>query len=237
MRRTVLTALFLLLTSLSAHAFQFTPIEAEFSLQANGRARSFELVNVNQQPVAIELSMHRRMIDAAGNEELVSASEEFSIYPEQVILMPEQRQSVRVQWLGSNAPEQEQAFRLVAQQLPVDLADTPDSGIRFLLRYMASVYIVPQDTTMAVEAHIETQPEGTYLVLDNRGKRHVILHPEQLAFSSNEGPQALPEFVAAQLDSQNLLAGHQRRFSLAGWDMARDDKLNVRFELKPPASN
>lgn len=127
-RRLVLSmlALALVLPTRPAGAFTLVPMEMEFSVAGRGATRVFRVENAGPEPAAVEISAHRRRADAEGADLLEEADDDFAIFPRQIVLRPGQVQAVRVQWLGRESPERELAYRLIAEQLPLD----PATGTR-----------------------------------------------------------------------------------------------------------
>jgi fimbrial chaperone protein len=133
---------------------------------------------------------------------------------------------LRVQYVGNNVPKAELAYRLIADQLPVDLGGAPASGgqLRLLVRYVASVYVTAPGAKpeVAVEA---ASPQGvanaSKLAVDlvNRGTQHMILRNMTLRLTGQKtgGGEVSIDLDDARLEglvTENLLAGAKRRFLL-----------------------
>lgn len=132
--------------NLSAEAFIFTPMVKHFPPKGKGRVQTFYLENKKPEKVAVQITLYKRGIDKRG-EETRTPTDLLSVFPEQVILMPDQKRTVRVTWNGPEEVPVEEAFRLVAEQMPVELqSKKPEkSGIQFLMKYVASIYIQPEN--------------------------------------------------------------------------------------------
>jgi fimbrial chaperone protein len=198
-----------------AQAFRLIPIEMEFEPQGRGATQIFRLENDSAEPVAVELTMMGRRMTETGEDQLDDASDRFVIFPEQVVLQPNQSQSVRVQWIGPTTPERELAFRMVAEQLPVDLGRAPPQGgqVRLLVRYVASVYITPPGAKpdLGVTA---VAPQGKQLAVtvSNRGTARQILRDPTLTVQTADKSVPLRGDQLAGLAGENVLAGGTRRF-------------------------
>ena len=133
--------------TLSAQAMTFTPIEMDFSPTGRGATQIFRLENNTAEPAAVEMVIKSRAMAINGDDVLGDADDQFSIFPPQLVLQPGQMQSVRVQYTGAASIDKERAFRLVVEQLPVDLGETPQDGgrMRLLVKYIASLYVVPRN--------------------------------------------------------------------------------------------
>lgn len=140
-----LVSLVLGLAGVCAHAISFTPIEMDFSPAGRGATQVFRLENTTAEVTAVEMSIKARAMAANGDDQLTDADDQFNVFPAQVVLQPGQVQTVRVQYVGVATLDRERAFRLIAEQLPVDVGQAPQNGgrMRLLVKYVASVYVVP----------------------------------------------------------------------------------------------
>lgn len=203
-----------------AQAFRLVPIEMEFAPSGRGATQIFRVENDRSEPAAIEVRVMAREMSADGEDRLTPADESFVVHPAQIVLMPGQGQSVRVQWAGEAAPAKELAFRLIAEQLPVDLGQAPPQGgqVRLLVRYVASVYVVPPGAKPDVQVVRAGPAQGGMLevVVANRGTAHRILREPELTLEAGGRRVALKGEALKGLSGENLLAGVERRF-LVPW--------------------
>lgn len=215
-----------------ALAFKLSPIEAEF---APGRqaVQLFKVENGGTETVAIELTVWHRQMALDGSDQLSPADEEFSIYPDQILLEPGNSQSVRVQWTGSTAPVVEQSYRLVAEQLAIDLdpAQGERSGLRLLVKYLASLYVRPADAAAVLEVSASADPlaaESLLLTVSNTGNAHAILRADMLRLQLAGQPLELSPQQREAIDGKNVLAASQRELRLP-WpgDLAPVSALSV----------
>jgi len=218
-RRTLplLTPLVLLAAG-SVHAFQLVPIQATFRPSGADAVQSFRLENPSNEVVTVEISVAQRKMNLDGTDELVPDEESFVVVPTQVVLQPKQVQSVRVQWVGSTQLSAEAAFRLIAEQTPVEVgAPTAQGGrLKMLVRYVASLYVAPAgvQSKLSIESVEKTKaPDGSEklaVVVANLGTAHQILRDAHLALSDKAG--AHTDSAPEEINGQNLLAGAKRRF-------------------------
>ncbi|MBP2313877.1 fimbrial biogenesis chaperone [Azospirillum soli] len=208
----------LLLAQVSpASAFRLVPIEMEFAPSGRGATQIFRLENDTAEPVAIEVSLMTRRMTEQGEDQLEPAGENFAIFPEQIVLQGNQSQSVRVQWMGNANPSQELAFRLVAEQLPVDLGKAPLPGgqVRLLVRYVASVYVTPQGAKPdPVVTSVAPQGKALAVTVTNRGTSRQILRDATLTVTGGGKTVTLRGEQLTGLLGENVLAGATRRFSI-----------------------
>lgn len=169
--------------------------------------------------------MRPRRIEPDGTEIQGKESELFTIFPRQMLLDPDEQRSVRVRWNGSADIDTEQAFRIIAEQLPVDFGtDQPAEGasIRLTYRYEGTVYIVPPN------ARPEIRVRSTSTVIDggrrflrfeieNAGTRHALLHGLKLSLRSQEQGEVrlvLEEDDLQGIAGENMLARSVRVFTV-----------------------
>ena len=235
----LLTALFLLASVPAALAFTLVPIKMEFEPAGRGANQAFRLENDSSNTVPVQLSMLTRQMDLDGKETNAPAEDDFLVYPPQVLLKPNQVQTVRVKWLGTPKPEKELAYRILAEQLPVNLEkEKPgESRINVLVRYLGSVYIVPKGAKAEVVLEStapQTDAAGKRrieLIFHNRGKAHSMLNDLRLKIQAGGktvelGPEALPNVAG-----ENVLAGQKRRFLLPWPEGLPEGPVQVTFDF------
>jgi fimbrial chaperone protein len=208
----------------SAYAFELTPISREFAPTGRQATQSYQVRNPSNEVIAVEITVVHRLVDLAGQESHQDAEDDFLIYPPQMLLQPGQAQTVRVTWLGDPAPDQELAYRLVAEQLPVPTAQAtnvtrPQGQLQVLMNYRGSLYIRPAQTqaNIAVES-VEAVNNGNQLALtvSNLGTARAQLRQPRLILTGVNGETVtLEEAQLTELARQVVLAGSRRRFELA----------------------
>lgn len=205
-----------------ASAFRLIPIEMNFEPSGRGATQIFRLENDAQTPVAVEISIVGRGQDENGEDVLSGGGDDWVIFPEQLILEPGQNQSVRVQWIGNAAPPKELPFRLVAEQLPIDVGQAPAQGaqVRLLVQYKASLYVVPPGVapklTVLSAGPTKLSDGGTVLDLrvQNSGTAHQILRDPTLTLAAGNTKVSIKADKLGGLAGENLLPGVTRRFLL-----------------------
>ena len=230
-------ALLMLLMSSQIFAFKLTPIEAEF---APGRlaVQTFKLENQGTQPIAVEIRVQARDMAINGSDQLTASADTFVVYPDQVVMNPGATQSVRVQWTGTQAPSKEQAFRLIAEQLPIELDanGAERSGLRLMVKYLAALYVRPPNPAARLSARFE--PSGSKksgsagLVLHNEGNAHVIVRSEMVEVLLDGNPIEMTAAQREAVHGRNVLAHRERRLELPWASSLDGGALSVR--LKAP---
>jgi fimbrial chaperone protein len=226
---TVFLILFLL--HAPGFAFNFTPIDTTLRPAGSGATQTFSVENPSPTPVAVEITMHARDITIDGEDVLTPAGDLFLVYPSQLILQPGGRQSVRVQWSGPGELEQEQAFRLIAEELPINLEEDEQegAGLDLLVRYVASVYVQPQGAEARLSIEPEATAEGIALLVQNQGTMRAILRAEDYAIYADGEPLSLDEEQREALAAVNVLAGNTRRLMIPASAAYSSQALEVRW--------
>jgi len=225
-----------------ALAMQLTPIEMDFTTSGRGTTQTFRLENNTRDPVATEITIKSRKMSLQGDDVLADAEDDFTVFPAQLVLQPGQVQSVRVQWLGKTVPKSELAYRLIAEQLPIDVGEAATQGgsVRLLVRYIASLYVVPSGASgrlIVKSAERVNTASGSRLrvTLENQGSTRQIVRDASLRIT---GPAQSTVILKDQqlqgLIGENILAGHARQFDLAWPQQLADGPLTAAIESARP---
>lgn len=219
---------FIILSGISpALAFKLEPISRVFEPAGAGATQSYQVINDSAEQIAVELSIAERKISLEGQETTESADDDFLVYPSQIVLPPQGVQSVRVTWLGNPNPEKELAYRIIAEQLPINLnnpeesqAETTSGAVKVMFRYMGSVYIRPKNAESKVVLNGITHEKGTdgndrlVITFDNQGTRRAVLSELNLNLTSQGSQLTLKPEQLEGVNNGVILAGNQRRFSI-----------------------
>lgn len=212
-------------TSGWAASFSIEPFKVQMVPARGKSSQLFRFANAGTTPQAVQIRIETWMQDASGTEINTPDTESFGVYPNQFVLQPRGTQTVRVTW-KQPMPEVEKAFRLVAEQLPVDFPNHgPDAeeseALRYLLVYRAALYVAPAKAKSQVDVvgvariDVDGQPK---LVLDvtNSGKAHTLLKAPKLTLTQADGEvKAVSDGpTIAGLTGQNIMPGMTRRLEL-----------------------
>lgn len=221
----------LTLSANTADAFNFSPIEATFRPSGVGATHTFTVENPGQRPIAVEITVFAREMNLDGSDRLEPADGLFDVYPAQMIVEPGTRQAVRVQWRGPGDLDSELPFRLIAEQLAIDLGDEEREGgaLDLLVRYVAALYVQPSNVDARVE--LQVTKVGPDLVIEavNRGQAHAILSTRD--FELHDGDESI-EWTDAQreaIGSINVLAGATRQIVIPDSAALAGRALGVRW--------
>lgn len=194
----------------------------EFDPAGAGATKSFEIENDSSDRAPIQISMFRRDADVDGRESLAEADADWVVYPPQFILGPKERRTVRVTWVGNAAPTTELSFRIVAEQLPVELQASKKKTagvVNVLLRYVGSVYVTPsgaQSKLAVSQSALNADATKLDLTIANEGNAHELVQNVRLVAKVTGAPDVTLEGEALKgFAGENILAGKARRFSIA----------------------
>ena len=222
------TVIFSLFMPASVYALNLVPMSANLASSGRGSTAVFVVDNSGGKPIAVEMQIFGRSMTEEGKDILIEVDDDFVIYPSQMVIMPGESQSVRLRWIGLNDIVHEQAYRFVAEQLPIDLDEEVIDGasLKVLFRYVASVYVLPKRRLEAdvkiTDAYIEEgEVNQLIFIAKNEGTKHSILRNARLTLKSSAS-NTLRDGSTFELNSEqlpgltsaNILAGHSRKFTL-----------------------
>ncbi len=231
-----------LLASGPSEAYRVVPLTLELEPSGRGSQGQFRVINDTESPVALQVTIQKRESAADGSDVLSPPEDgQFVLFPPQMVLRPGQSQAVRVQWRGDAAPKGELAFRIITEQLPINLQRERQGGaqVTLLLRYEGTLYVSPAGATpnVAVDgAEPTTDDKGEQrlkVTVSNRGTRHAILG--NLKLSVTAGGQSVtmnPEELDG-MTGANVLAGATREFSVAWPKALAVGAVQVGLEFEP----
>lgn len=216
----------------SANAFELIPMVQDFAPTGAQATQTFGVYNRDAEAVAVQISIVKRDVAFDGTETLTPAEEDFLVYPPQAVIAAGKVQLVQVRWLGNRAPTQELAYRIIAEQLPVNVAPRTEGlggRVNMLLRYEGALYILPNgavpDIRLEEVNRVETASGPKLAItLSNKGKAHGIVDEAVLTLRgrSVDGRSAsidLKDEALGELLGANVQAGNRRQF-LVDWPAA-----------------
>lgn len=222
-----------------SYAFKFSPMSATLNYKPNENTSLFYLENDSTLPIAIQISIATRTMDINGIEKNIDVKNDFDFYPSQVIIPANEKRSVKVTYLGKTRPQNEIAYRLIAEQLPIDLEKSKKNkkSIKVLLRYVAALYVSDDDFKSDIEVKsILVTDKNVSVTLDNKGTKHQVLSDLKLNFLNDKLKK---EIMITQEDlkgasGENILAKSERIFSFVKkgnfLNIQQTDKVKVSFD-------
>src|SRR5690606_17266971 len=119
-------------------SFTLTPMSHVIRLDNGEKQAQFFIENSSKDPMPVMLSVKERQQKIDGSE-ATPETNDIIVFPPQVIIPPNEKRSIRISWKGQ-APEFEKSYRLIAEQIPLDVKKekVKGSGIKMLLKYIAA---------------------------------------------------------------------------------------------------
>jgi fimbrial chaperone protein len=215
------------------------PISQTFNLAQRNTQNVFKIINSANKPTAVQVRITTRKQNLDGSEQRQDADDQFLIYPPQLIIPPQVTQKVKVQWLGELDLKQEQAYRLIVEQVPVKLSKEEKTGVKLILTIEGTIYVVNSDnwhSDIQVEkVQAEKTKEGNKLALtlSNRGKAHSILHKLEVIVTQNGKSLTLRDEQVKGVEGMNVLSGATRKFLLP-WpkELQTSGKIEAKIKFK-----
>lgn len=205
-----------------AHAFRFSPFRVKFEPSGAGANQLFTVENNTSAPASVQIRIVTREMDVDGGEKNTDAEKDFAIYPAQMVLKPHAKRSVRVQWMGDPGLKEEKAYRIIAEQLPVNLdkQKPKTSAVKFLVTYRGALFVTPPGLAHNVTLDFSgTTQDATgrkmlEIVLHNRGTQHALLRNLKLDIKDDKGNSVslAGENQLKGVTGEGILAKHRRRF-------------------------
>ena len=155
----------------------------------------FKVSNTSAESVAVDVSV-LRVLDTDNNKEQREETKKVSCYPTQFVLSPKESKSIRFKYMGSELPDIEEVYRVVAKELDIDVSDKEEKAttdeikaqIRMRFSY-EGLLLVKQPHTKAkvsIESFKELENSGTErgisLVITNTGNASVVPHDGEYNF-------------------------------------------------------
>lgn len=236
MKRNILFVIFIFFISLNSYAFKFSPMSTSINLKDKKNSTLFYLENDSDQPIAVTATILKREMNAEGVESNQKIEGELTAYPSQLIIPANEKRSVKVTWVGKNIPTAEQAYRLVAEQLPIELDKDKKqkASIKVLLRYVAALYVEAEDYSSEVFfKKLEVNDKDVSFLLENSGKKHQVLSNLELKISGKKNIELNNDDLKG-MSGENILAKSERVFHFPKTGKLKDiqptDKVKISFE-------
>ncbi|WPU63916.1 fimbrial biogenesis chaperone [Peredibacter starrii] len=205
---------FILLLLPLLFSFTFSPMSQTIDLGEKQKATQYLIENDSDQKMAIELSVKERAMNEKG-EETLTATTEMAIFPPQIIIQPGDKRTIRVSWTGKDIPTAEKNFRVIAEQLDlkVDAKSKNKSGVKMLMKYMATLYLTPEDAEEKLSiTSFEKKGNEVSITIENSGNRHKILADPKITFANDNKKVLLEKNDLIGIAGENVLGNSKRIF-------------------------
>ncbi len=205
-------------SSNAAQALSLVPISQDFAPSGRLASQTFRLDNDANTQVAVTVKIVTREMTLDGDESNAD-TQDFSVFPAQVVIPARQSQTVRVQWRGTATPERELSYRIIAEQQAIRTELAPNSrAIQLVVRYAGTVYVVPTGarprlTLETARAINDTNNERRLeLVFSNAGKSHTLIDDPELTLTAGGVTRSYKDDQLQGVIGENILAESKRRF-------------------------
>lgn len=236
-------SLFILLffISFSVNAFEFTPSVMNYGPKGRTATQKYTIHNSLSVTTAVEIKAMLREIDMDGKETLIP-TEHFSIYPKLLKMKAGETRVIKVTYNGKHDLNQEQSYRIIAEQLSVDLKkkvakkNETSVAINFLYKYETSAYVTPENAAPQVEVENYklggTNNNTLEVVFKNTGNAHQVFQDWKLEVETSEGKQILDKKNTPELNDFNLLAGNKFRLKIPWNIKTKGQPKSVSYKLQ-----
>lgn len=224
------TILILLAIVLNTHIFALRVELSDDTFSTSGRSanRNLFVTNNSEKMIALEVYAQSRIMDPKTGMDELDDVEDFLIYPNQLLLQPEEQQVVTLTWVGEQEITDELAFRIVVEELNLSLGEEDDGAdemtvkVAALTKVVKAAYVAPPDAKADVsisDTEVVTNEDGDKLIrvtFDNTGTAHKIMKQTKIKVvpiddsgskKSGEEKEYIPDELNGVL---NILAKSQR---------------------------
>lgn len=196
-------------------SFNFSPMTQTIDLAQGQKTTQFVVNNSSSEPIPIVIKAVTRMQKIDGKEEL-NPTKDISVFPPQLIVPAKGKRTIRVDWKGKNKLQSEQAYRVIAEQVPLSLDAVKDKkgGIKILLRFMTALYVRPEGVKSDVSLTKFVVGKKLKLHVQNAGNAHQYLKDVKVHFFKGEKKINLAGKELESIEGQNVLGNTTRVFVL-----------------------
>ncbi len=230
--------LFVFFFGVSAGAFEFTPSVMSYNPSGRNATQKYTVHNTMATSTAVEIKATTREVDIDGKE-VLKPTKDFTIYPKLFKMKPGETRVIKVTYTGEKQPQVEKSYRIVAEQLSVDLKkreaakkNETNMAINFLYKYETSAYVTPENAEpkVAVET-FKVSDSSLEVTFKNTGTAHQIFQNWQMIVETDKESVVIDKKNAPSLADFNLLAGNKVRVKIPWADKSRGTPRAVKFKL------
>jgi fimbrial chaperone protein len=223
----ILLILALLLFSLTASALQMLPMDGEI-IPGKSPVAEFSLRNSSDEPVAMKAAIYERNPNVRGEEGKHRPIKEdiFEVVKPNIILYPKgdkqgrDFKKFRVYYKGKDKITTEKAYRIIAEQVPVDInkAKNAKNKMRFLAKFVGALYVTPEKAKPKFTLkNVRKTGNRVYFDVINSGNRRDFIEGLKINFSGKDksGNVFSKTFQKDELKNiyhHTILAGRTRSF-------------------------
>jgi P pilus assembly chaperone PapD len=203
----------------------------------------FEVTNPSEEPVAVDFSV-LKVVSTKNNHEERVATHDVQAYPTQFILAPKETKSVRVRYMGSKLPSKEEVYRVIAQELDIDVSDKKvdnndgkvKAQIKMRFSYEGLIFVHKEDAKPKLYvSNIQKSAQGLKLTISNQGTSSALPNSANYNyFAQAQGKEyKLTEEDLKGAEFRRVLAGEENSFILRNIHSLSPQRIeNIRLERK-----
>jgi len=244
----------IMLLMVPSYALRIELSNAVFTPSGRGSNQNLFVTNNSDKILAVEIYSKKREMKVDDGTDILTETEDFLIYPNQLLLQPGEQQVSTVTWGGEKNPESELAYRLIVEQLNLDLGseENEDSGgvnvrLTALTKIVKAAYIRPSGAK--ADILVEDAKVKSYkfdgkkksknmleVLLINQGTSHKIIKNVKLRVvpkdksGADQSEKAIVLAPDQMKGSMNMLAKGKRRFLIPWPDEVPVGPVTVELE-------
>jgi P pilus assembly chaperone PapD len=224
LKKNILALMCLLLAVFNTYAaFTIEPAVVLMFADKGEKTAFVELVHTGGGPAAVQFSVLERTLDMDGLlvKEGGAKSADFVLHPKEVILYPNERATVQVQYKGKGKITSDKAYVLYSQEVPLNLEKEEESGVEMAVTMLTNYYtVLALDTGKPGKlVFVSSKSIGggkIEVIAENKGAGRVKSERIGLVVSGS----VVKSFTGK---SNSIMPGTKRRFTFE-WPRAVTDK-------------
>lgn len=195
----------------SAYAQSVQPMVFELEPVGNRSSVDLKIENTKSSPITYEINAVKIKHDEFGNETRTSGEDDFLIYPPQTLILPGKTQIIKVRYVGEPQLELSQTYRILANELPVDLSGGDSSGVSVAMNFSTLCNVTPPGSKpeISVTRLEKAEGENWSITIANDGTRFVRLTETVIEVASTgdaKNKKVFKNEYISDLFSKNLVA-------------------------------
>jgi P pilus assembly chaperone PapD len=235
-------AILLLAAAAPAAATSVSPIQLEMTSAGPASRTQVTISNTSQAPLAVDTSIKRMEVGETGEQSLLSAGDEFLVFPPQAMVPPGGTQVFRVQWVGEPRIEASQSFLLSLSQIPVKMPKG-QAAVQVVMSFGVLINVAPPQGVpdlKLVGTGVAVQKPGKHhptITVENATPVHALLQQATVKLSSGSWSQTLsPAEIGQKIGSGLVQPGKRRKFTLPVDLPPGVTKVEASIDYKPKRS-
>ena len=144
-----------------------------FSTSGRAANRNLFVTNNSEKMIALEVYAQSRVMDPVTGVDELEDVEDFLIYPNQLLLQPDEQQVVTLTWVGEQELQKERPFRIIVEELNLSLGEEDDGADEMTVKVAALTKVVKAAYVSPPEAKADVKITGTEVVTDEEGEKKI----------------------------------------------------------------